>query len=371
MKKYLFLITSLTLLIVGGCSSGDQGYNGPMTEDPSALGELIVETIREFDVDPGDHGYIAVYVLEQMQDVFPHRLAFSDRELEAAEWIETTLLQMGFEESQIEIQSFDIHTPTSSWRVEGVWRVEDFEEMGYYDEVERIDTSQNVILTIPGRSEETILIGAHYDSMGNPGISDNASGIALLLESAYRMREVDHYYTLQYVFFGAEEVGLIGSFYFGDNLSQQEIDNLVLMINVDAILDGPDLIYTIGYVLGDPHETFWENLTFLTNDLTEQIDGIADDLNTSYQTELIAKPHALNMVSDHLAFLRFEIPVMAFYATHPVEYPEIFRGDVLHTPDDDLDFIMENFPGRIERALGSFGQFLEMILSSDNFYMME
>jgi len=366
MKKWLSLVSLLlTVVVLGGCNSEDPGYNGPMTEEVDIPSAFSVETERVFDVTEGEHGYIGVYVLEQMQDVFPHRLAFSDRELEAAQWIESTLLQMGFEASQIEVQSFDIDTRTSSWWGEAIWMVEAYERMGDYDEVTRIDTSQNVILTIPGRSEQTIIIGAHYDGVGNPGISDNASGVALLLESAYRMQDIDHYYTLQYVFFGAEEVGLIGSFYFVDNLPQEEIDNLVLMINADVIMDGPDLIYAIGYVEGDSMEAIWDRVVVTDSELTRQVDQVADELNDTYQTELMAKPHAVGLPSDQLAFIQFDIPVMVFFATHPVEYPQLFNGDVLHTPDDDLDFIMENFPGRAERALYSFGKFLEIVLSSE------
>jgi len=358
MKKLLLVLGLLITLPLAACSA-DQA-----AETPREPEELPI-TIRDFDVAEGEHGYIGVYVLEQMQDQFPYRLAFSDRELEAAEWIQTTLLQMGFEAGQIEIQSFDIDTPTSSWWGEAIWMVEMYESMGDYDEVERIDTSQNVILTIPGRSEQTIVIGAHYDGVGNPGISDNASGVALLLESAYRMQDIDHYYTLQYVFFGAEEVGLIGSFYFVDNLSQEEMDRLVLMINADVIMDGPDLVYAIGYVEGDSMEAIWDRVVVTESELTRHVDQLANELNDNYQTELIAKPHAVGLPSDHLAFVQFDIPVMTFYATHPVTYPEFFSGDVLHTPDDDLDFIMENFPGRAERALYSFGRFLEAVLSSE------
>src|SRR5262249_7726363 len=158
-------------------------------------------------------------------------------------------------------------------------------ESGYYDGLMRIDDSQNVILTLPGRSEQTIIIGAHYDGVGNPGISDNAGGMVLLLENAYRMRDVDHYYTLQYVFFGAEEVGLIGAFYFVDQMSQREIDNLVLMINADVIMDGPELVYGVAYLDKMPEypvDLLWETPEVSQNGLTEQVEAIAGRLNENY-----------------------------------------------------------------------------------------
>lgn len=325
--------------------------------------ELLRESRFEFDVTAGEYGYLAVGWIEHMNDFLPNRLAFSDRELEAAEWIVETLLEMGFDENQVEMQTFAYDVLTSSWWGDALWSVEWFKSAGYYEGLEFLYESQNVILTIPGRSEQTIIIGAHYDGMANPGISDNASGTVLLLENAYRMQYVDHYYTLQYVFFGAEEVGLIGAFYFVDNMSQEAIDNLILMINADVIMDGPDLVYAIGYV--EHASMIISSSDVLQNPLSEQIKELANQLNDQFNTELISKPHAITLPSDHLAFMQFGMPVMVFYATHPVEYPDTFIGDVFHSPNDCLDFITTYQPGRVERALSEFGRFLEAIVSSE------
>ena len=351
MKKLLLLLVLLVAL--SGCT---------LFSDDSE--------IRSFDISSDEHGYFAVQWLEYINDYLPNRLAFSDRELEAAAWIVDTLLAMGFDDSQIEMQTFRYDTPTSSWWGEASWMIDWFQDAGYYEGLEFINYSQNVILTLPGRSDETIIIGAHYDGMANPGASDNGSGTVLLLENAYRMQQVDHYYTLQYVFFGAEEVGLIGSFYFADNMTPEEAQQLVLMINADVIMYGPDLIYAIGYIerLPDewPMDILWETPDISQNETSEYIKTLAEQLGAERGTELISKPHALTLPSDQLAFISFGIPVMVFYATHPVTYPETFVGDVLHTPDDNLDFLMENHPGRVARALYEFGLFLEAVVSSEN-----
>lgn len=383
MKKNLFLLAIVSLITLSACTSsvtmtdpGGETVTTSATESilatvpiASAVGEgtlsnaqlpsFEVSTTREFDVLSGVHGYIGVALIEHMNDYLPNRLAFSDREHETAEWIVATLLEMGFDNAQIEVQSFDVETETSSWWGSAMRMISWFEDAGYYDEVEFTGNSQNVILTLPGRTSQTIILGAHYDGMANPGVSDNASGTVLLLENAYRMQHVNHYYTLQYVFFGAEEVGLIGAFYFTDQMSNEDIDNLVLMINADVIMDGPDLVFAIG----NSDESFG---VISQNEVTETVKGIASILNANEGTDLISKPHALFLPSDQLAFLRFDSPVMVFYATHPVVYPEVFIGDVLHTPDDNLDFIMRYHPGRIERALRDFGLFLERITSSES-----
>jgi len=378
MRRTLTILMLFTVIIFYGCETGvseDQGSDSQVdqyeseNEEDSQIDFSSPAGSREFDITLGDHGYLGVRWIEHMNDYLPNRLAFSDRELETAEWIVETLLEMGFDESQIEMQTFDLSTRTSSWWGQASWSVDWFEEMGYYDGLERLDFSQNVILTIPGRSEQTIVIGAHYDGVNNPGISDNAGGTVLVLESAYRMRNVDHYYTLQYVFFGAEEVGLIGVFYFVDNMTEEEIDNLVLMINADVIMDGPDLVYAVGYIEELPLFPMdiltSESVDTSQNQLSIGVKEIADQLNSENETELISKPHAIASPTDQVAFLQFGIPVLGFYGTHPVEYPETFDGDVLHSERDCLDFILENHPGRIERALSQFGLFLEEVLSSE------
>jgi len=373
MKKILVMLMLFGIIVFNGCENEGAGnvqeYDSQVEQYDLLDEDLPLVGLRGFAVAPGDHGYLGVGWIEHMNDYLPNRLAFSDRELETAEWLVETLLEMGFDENQIEMQTFGFDTPTSSWWGDASWTVEWFEEMGYYDGLERIDYSQNVILTIPGRSEETIIIGAHYDGVDNPGISDNASGTVLLLENAYRMQNVDHYYTLQYIFFGAEEVGLIGAFYFVDNMTQEEIDNLVMMINADVLMDGSDLIYAVGYIdntlPSEPGDILWETPEILQNSLSEQVKEIANQLNAGSGMELISKPHAITLPSDQLAFTQFGIPVMVFYATQPVQYPEIMDGDVLHTEFDCLDFLVENHPRRVERALQQFGVFLEEVVSSN------
>ena len=340
----------------------------PQEEVP---GEVLSET-RNFDVAPGDHGYYAVRFLEHMNDILPYRLPFTTRELESAYWIVETLLDMGFDESLIEMQTFRYDVQTSTWWGDALWALEWMEAEGYFDfdGVDRIDYSQNVILTIPGRSERTIVIGAHYDTVASAGMSDNAAGVALLLESAYRMMDENHYYTLQYVFFGAEEVGLIGAFYFADSLADTEIYNLELVINADVIIEGPIFIYATGYVTDLPEwpiVTLWgeEIPRIYENPMTMEIDDFANAL--AYDgVHLVAIPQAIFSPTDHLAFLQFGVPVVYFYGTYPPEYPELFVRNILHTPNDNLDFIMADSPGRIEEGLHTFLRFLDAILMMES-----
>ena len=365
MKKTIIL-KLLLLLLLTGCSFFYRGSNSDDIDYP-VYSEFLQPT-RTFSLEASQHGYLGVKLLEHINDFLPNRLAFSNRELETADWIVSTLIDFGFDEKQIEVQTFYLHEETSSWWGSASHMIEWYAMQGYYDNLERLDFSQNIILTIPGKSKQTIIIGAHYDGVANPGISDNASGVAMLLENAYRMRDADNYYTLKYIFFGAEEVGLIGSFYYVDNMHKEEIENLVLMINIDVIMDGPELVFAIGFIESMPEfpmTILFDMPEISQNKKSTNIIELAYYLNENKNINLISKPPGISVPTDHLPFIQFGIPVMTFFSTHPVEYPEVFIGDVLHSEKDCLDFIMENFPGRVERALFELGIFLEAVVQNE------
>ena len=80
-------------------------------------------------------------------------------------------------------------------------------------------TSYNVIAERQGTSDKHIILGAHYDTDPSSatldrstleGTNDNASGVGVLLELAER-QVLDPTVTSKFVFFGAEEIGLVGS----------------------------------------------------------------------------------------------------------------------------------------------------------------
>ncbi|WP_299266425.1 M20/M25/M40 family metallo-hydrolase [uncultured Psychrosphaera sp.] len=105
-------------------------------------------------------------------------------------------------------------------------------------------TSENLSITIKGQSEETIVIGAHYDSTGEKqgslGTTDNGSGVAAILDLANRLKEQKLPITVRLVALGAEEFGLQGSkAYVGQQ--QESLKHVVGMINLDTIIGGDKL----------------------------------------------------------------------------------------------------------------------------------
>jgi len=224
-------------LAAASCQSGAARAGGdPWSRDNFAA--------RAPSFQPGQpHGAPALSLTRFMSDNLRYRIAFSYRERDAAAWIVEELLAIGFDWQDIRVQEFAY--ADVSWFCPfgfGWAEAEQWSRQGGIP-LRQDRMSQNVIVTIPGQSERFIVAGAHYDSYLSAGASDNASGVALLLESAYRMRGADNYHTIVYAFFGAEELGLWGARYFHDSLSPRELDNLVMMVNADGVIDGPYLMY--------------------------------------------------------------------------------------------------------------------------------
>lgn len=99
--------------------------------------------------------------------------------------------------------------------------------------------SQNVIAEKRGSGDAVVVLGGHYDSIRDvPGANDNASGVAVLLAIVESISEVDLPFTLRIIAFGSEELGLLGSQFYVQSLSEEELNKTKVMLNFDALGSG-------------------------------------------------------------------------------------------------------------------------------------
>jgi Zn-dependent M28 family amino/carboxypeptidase len=100
-------------------------------------------------------------------------------------------------------------------------------------------TTTNVIAdSTSGRTDRTVMAGAHLDSVDEgPGINDNGSGTAAILETAEQMAElgVEPRNAVRFAFWGAEESGLIGSQHYVDSLTRQQLNDIEVYLNFDMV----------------------------------------------------------------------------------------------------------------------------------------
>ena len=130
-----------------------------------------------------------------------------------------------------------------------------FTEFGYSPEMQdfqvRIGSlqrnSSNIILELPGHGEGVVILGAHYDTVRNSvGANDNASGVSVLLALAERLAQppwssqmVSVFpFTLRFIAFGSEETGLNGSGHYVRQLTDEELNAIRVMINLDSVGSG-------------------------------------------------------------------------------------------------------------------------------------
>lgn len=101
------------------------------------------------------------------------------------------------------------------------------------EEVSR--TSGNIVARIPGtdRAEEILTLTAHYDSVPQgPGAYDNMAGAAIIMEICRYFKEHQPRRTLEFIWFGAEEKGLLGSRDY-IKVHESELDAHRFNMNVD------------------------------------------------------------------------------------------------------------------------------------------
>ena len=104
-------------------------------------------------------------------------------------------------------------------------------------------TSCNVIAVIPGKSEETIIVNAHHDSVLTPGAVDDVSGVAVILEMARLLSKGYLSRPVMFVTFGGEQLGLLGS---ADFVNRRQTDNAIGVITVDSIAPGLTMVCELG-----------------------------------------------------------------------------------------------------------------------------
>lgn len=101
---------------------------------------------------------------------------------------------------------------------------------------ERTETYNVLAETRRGNPDNVVMVGAHLDSVfEGPGINDNGSGSAALLEMATLMSKAHPLNKVRFAWWGAEESGLVGSTYYVNQLPEDEKAQIKAYLNVDMI----------------------------------------------------------------------------------------------------------------------------------------
>ena len=94
-----------------------------------------------------------------------------------------------------------------------------------------------------GNNDKVVMVGAHLDSVqAGPGIQDNGSGSASILEIAKNMANVPN--KVRFAWFGAEESGLVGSNFYVSSLSEDELKGKPKLYTLHFVLTTDNLLLT-------------------------------------------------------------------------------------------------------------------------------
>jgi hypothetical protein len=186
----------------------------------------------------------------------------------------------------------------------------------------------NIAGYLAGRTEEYIIIGAHYDHLGlgganslapdqfgqpHHGADDNASGTAGLLELArYFASQPKRQRGILFLAFTGEELGLLGSNYWV-NHSELPLDKAAAMLNLDMIGRMQDSkVHLSGMATGTT--------------LGQTIDAVAP----KHDLKLVTADKSGYGPSDHMSFAIKQVPVLFFFTALHKDY---------HRPSDTWDKI--------------------------------
>ncbi len=122
------------------------------------------------------------------------------------------------------------------------WIIQKYQDWGYTDIVEddfqvQGVTTTNIIVTKTGTvyPDTYVIIDGHYDTKNGPGANDNGSGTVILLEIARLIKDIPTEYSIKFIHFSAEEIGLEGSEHYVDNVANPSNMDIKVLFNIDQV----------------------------------------------------------------------------------------------------------------------------------------
>lgn len=197
-----------------------------------------------------------------------------------------------------------------------------FIEYGYTPEIQTFNNGrgENVIATKTGTKypDKEYIISCHYDNMPSgpraPGADDNGSGTVAVLEAARVLSPFEFDYTIRFIAFDEEEIGLVGSYVYAQRAKQQE-RTILGVLNLDMIAWDSDNDFEYSIATNNISQAF-------TNDFIR---------TTAYYQPQLNHNFYYTTASDHASFWQFGYPaILAIEDWY--DFNEYY-----HTPADDVD----------------------------------
>ncbi|MBC8225380.1 M20/M25/M40 family metallo-hydrolase [Candidatus Bathyarchaeota archaeon] len=194
----------------------------------------------------------------------------------------------------------------------------------FSDESEVVPDSEsaNIVAELPGRSDEWIVVGGHYDGHDiAQGAMDNLSGTAVTMELARVLKPYEGKFKrgIRFICFGCEEIGVTGSTsYVADHLDQMK--KTAIMVNLE--LGG------LAYTDGMKHAAF---TVYQPPEMKQWIEEFLKEV--AYATSITT---GMSAASDHWPFVMQGVP--AIYMHEEPSMRQFVQGRGWgHTTADSMD----------------------------------
>jgi len=240
---------------------------------------------------------------------------------------------------------------------------EKFKNMGYRINFQSYFCSgkevKNIIAVKEGKTQEVIIVGAHYDSCFNPGADDNASSVAVMIELAKRFYSKELKHKFKFIAFVNEEPPFFKTEEMGSRVYVKQAKRNKEKIKAVIILE------MVGYYTDTPHsQSFPPFLNFFyphqgnficivgnykSKNLAKKI--YQSFKKTSFPAQIFIGPSIVVGVdfSDHWSFWKEGFPAVMLTDT------AFYRNPYYHTEEDTYEKLnykkLEEFLLALEKVL--------------------
>lgn len=227
------------------------------------------------------------------------------------------------------------------------WLIQQHQQFGYTDIA--IDTFQyegnevfNLIVTKTGTTfpDTYLIIDGHYDTYNGPGVNDNGSGTAIVLEAARMLANVETAYSIKFIHFTAEELGLVGSTHYVENTVIPENMDIRLVLNIDEVGGVAGMVNNTITCERDEWPPVSNNaVSAAFTDTLANLTEMYSNLNTSIS-------YAYG--SDYVPFMSNGYVVTGLYEYNESPYPHSINDSLANM---DPDYVFEILKGSLAAGL--------------------
>lgn len=201
----------------------------------------------------------------------------------------------------------------------------------------------NVICVLPGNSDKVIIVGAHFDHASHgDGVVDNWSGASLLPSLYEAIKVAPRRHTFIFVGFTDEEAGEVGSRFYAQQMSKEEVAATDAMVDLDTLGLGGTKVWA-----SHSDKVLIATLAYIAKQINLPVDAVNVDRVGS---------------SDGEQFAERKIPRITIHSLTQ----ETWNARILHTSKDRISAMRLDDYYQTYRLLAAYLAFLDDVLGSSS-----